>query len=258
MLYDNDLLPQFTVMLSRMVSGFTKPLESFSYLSQKGLWGYAVIPLALTTAIVVLFGVGLVVYLAGVEGSLPALNTQDWPAVLRWLVSILGIVLKIIILLLLFALLMRVFLLLFSVIVIPFMSPLVEKILVAEGITTLKISGTEMVGFIFAAIVYNFKLLIVQLFAALLLMLSGPLQPALNFFVSGYFIGRSYFDYVFELLDRPQQFAQMARGNRAEATGVGIFSNLFVFVPVVGAILAPLLCVVAATRIYAARNSGNK
>jgi uncharacterized protein involved in cysteine biosynthesis len=243
-------------MFNRMISGFARPLESFSYMTENRLWGYAVIPLALTAAIVVLLGAGLVVYLAAVEGSLPALNTQDWPAVVRWLVSILGIVLKIIVLLLLFALLMRVFLLLFSVIVIPFMSPLVEKILVAEGFTTLKISGTEMIGFIFAAIIYNVKLLIVQVFAALLLMLSGPLQPALNFFVSGYFIGRSYFDYVFELLGRPQQFAQMARGNRAEATGVGIFSNLFVFVPVVGAILGPLLCVVAATRIYAAKNSG--
>ncbi|GAB4439510.1 MAG: EI24 domain-containing protein [Turneriella sp.] len=256
MLYDNDLLLHCTVMFNRMISSFVKPLESFSYLTEKSLWRYAAIPLALTAGIVVLFGAGLVIYLAGVEGSLPGLNTQDWPAVLRWLVSILGIVLKIIVLLLVFALLMRLFLLMFSIIVIPFMSPLVEKILVAEGVATLKVSGLEMIGFIFATIVYNVKMLIVQMLVALLLMLTGPLQPALNFFVSGYFVGRSYFDYVFELLGRPQQFAQMARGNRAEATGVGIFSNLFVFVPVVGAVLGPLLCVVAATRIYADKNFG--
>lgn len=256
MLYDNDLLPHITVMFNRMARGFVKPLESFSYISQNRLWGYAIVPLLLTTAIVVLFGAALVIYLASVEGHLPALDTQNWPAILLWLLKILGIVLKIIILLLLFALLMRVFLILFSIVVIPFMSPLVEKILVAEGITTLKIRGLEIIGFIFAALVYNIKMLLLQLLAALLLMLTGPLQPALNFFVSGYFVGRSYFDYVFELLGRPQQFAQMARGYRAEATGLGIFSNLFVLVPVAGAIFTPLLCVVAATRIYATKNSG--
>jgi uncharacterized protein YqgC (DUF456 family) len=48
----------------------------------------------------------------------------------------------------------------------------------------------------------------------------------------------------------------MARAHRAEATGLGIFSNLFVLVPVAGAIFTPLLCVVAATRIYATKNSG--
>jgi uncharacterized protein involved in cysteine biosynthesis len=243
-------------MFGRLLIGFAKPLESFSYLSQNRLWGYALIPLMLTGAIVVLIGAGFVVYLAGIEGGLPTLEMQDWPTVFRWLVSILGIVLKIIILLLLFALLMRVFLLLFSIVVLPFMSPLVEKILVAEGITTLKISGLEIIGFIFAALVYNVKMLFLQLLAALLLMLTGPLQPALNFFVSGYFVGRSYFDYVFELLGRPQQFSQMARAHRAEATGLGIFSNLFVLVPVAGAIFTPLLCVVAATRIYVAKNAG--
>ncbi len=258
MLYDNNQLQQPTVMFSRMALGFAKPLESVSYLSERGLWRYAFLPLLLTAAIVVLFGAGLIIYLAGLEGSLPSLNTQDWPAVFRWLLSILGVVLKIIVLLLLFALLMRFFLLLFSVIVIPFMSPLVEKILIAEGFATLKISGIDMIGYIFATIVYNVKMLLLQLLVALLLIFTGPLQPALNFFVSGYFVGRSYFDYVFELLGKPQQFAQMARGNRAEATGLGIFSNLFVFVPVIGAILAPVLCVVAATRIYAAKNSDKR
>lgn len=244
-------------MFARMLSGFGKPLESFSYLGEKRLWRYAVVPLLLTACTVVLLGVALVIYLLRVEGSLPALNTQDLPTFLRWLVNVLGVVFRIVVFLLLFALLMRVFLLLFSLIVIPFMSPLVEKILAAEGVATLKTSGWEIVGYIFATIVYNVRLLLLQLLVALLLILSGPLQPALNFFVSGYFIGRSYFDYVFELLGRPQQFSRMAQDNRAEATGVGVFSNLLVLVPGVGAILAPLLCVVAATRIYASKSAGN-
>jgi uncharacterized protein involved in cysteine biosynthesis len=243
-------------MFNRMISGFARPLESFSYMTQRRLWGYAVVPLALTAGIVVLLVAGLVIYLASVESILPGFNTQDWPELMRWLYKILGVVLKIIILLLLFAVLMRIYLFLFSIVVIPFLSPLVEKILVAEGMTPLKISGLEIIGFFFAALVYNVKILLLQLLVSLLLLFTGPLQPILNFFASGYFVGRSYFDYVFELLGRPQQFAQMARGNRAEATGVGIFSNLFVLVPVVGVILGPLLCVVAATRIYVAKNSG--
>lgn len=242
-------------MLGRLVQGFLKPLESFSYLSEKRLWRYTIIPLLLTFGIVVISGVGLFIYLMHVEGSIPVPDTTQWPAILRWLAAILGVVLKIIVLLLLFALFMRVFLLLFSVVVIPFLSPLVEKILVLEGGETLKIGGVELIGYIFAALVYNIKLLLVQLLFALALVITGPLQPVLNFFVSGYFTGRSYFDYVFELLGRPQQFSQMAKGNRVEATGIGIFSNLFIFVPVIGAILGPVLCVVAATRLYARKKA---
>ncbi|MBN8221222.1 MAG: hypothetical protein J0L53_09875, partial [Spirochaetes bacterium] len=82
-----------------------------------------------------------------------------------------------------------------------------------------------------------------------------PLQPFLNFFFGSYFLGRSYFDTVFDLLGKPKEFSNMIKGFRSEATGLGVFSTLFIFIPVFGAIFAPVLAVVAATRMFAERKN---
>lgn len=251
MLYDEAGLCGYLRMIARIVRGFSMPLASFSYISDKKLWGYTVIPLLLTAGIVAGMTVLIWFGFLALDSRIPGLDISDWPKILQWLFAAFQFILKLVVLYFLFSLLMRLFLTLFSVIVIPFLSPLVEKILAAEGITTLKISNLELVGFIFSSLVYNVKLLIWQSFVSLLLLLTGPLQPIFNFGASGYFVGRSYFDYVFEMLGRPSQFSQMAKGHRAEALGIGIFSSVFVFVPLAGAVLGPVLSVVAATRIFA-------
>lgn len=238
-------------MFARIIRGFSMPLGSFAYMTEKKLWGFAVIPLALTGVIVAAMGFFVWVYLLSYIGDKLAFDVSDWPQFLQFMVSALQLVLKLIILYFFFTFLLRVFMALFSIVVIPFMSPLVEKILTAEGLNTLKISNLEVVGFIFSSIVYNVKILIVQTFFAVLLLFTGPLQPFLNFFTSSYFVGRSYFDYVFEMLGRPREFGEMAKGYRAISVGVGVFSHIFLFVPLIGAVFGPLLCVVAATRIFA-------
>lgn len=49
-------------------------------------------------------------------------------------------------------------------------------------------------------------MLIWQAFIALLLLFTGPLQPFSQLRVFDYFLGRSYFDTVFDLLGRPKEF----------------------------------------------------
>ncbi|AFM13371.1 EI24 domain-containing protein [Turneriella parva] len=238
-------------MFARIARGFSAPLSSFGYMSDNKLWGFAVIPLLLTLAIVVAMAFFVWVYLLGYISDKLAFDVSDWPQFLQFLIAGLQFVMKLVIIYFFFTFLLRVFMALFSIIVIPFLSPLVEKILAKEGVTTIKISNLELIGFIFSSIVYNVKILVVQSIFALLLLFTGPLQPILNFFTSSYFVGRSYFDYVFEMLGKPREFGEMAKGYRAISVGVGMFSHVFLFVPIVGAVFTPILCVVAATRIFA-------
>jgi uncharacterized protein involved in cysteine biosynthesis len=240
-------------MFARIARGISMPLSSFGYMTEKKLWGYTIFPLLLTAVIVIAMAVIVWVYMLGYIGEMLTFDLNDWPKFLQYVAMTFQIILKIVILYLMFTFLLRVFLTLFSILVIPFLSPLVEKILVEEGISTLKISHLEMIGYIFSSIVYNSKLLIAQTFFAVLLLFTGPLQPMLSFGVSSYYVGRSYFDYVFELLGRPRDFDKLAQGYRVEATGVGAFSHVFLFVPFIGAVFTPILCVVAATRLFAAK-----
>lgn len=239
-------------MFQRIGQGFASPLSSLSYLTENKLWKYMWLPLLLTVA--ALFVLGLVFWLLFFSGpSKPVLDIADWPTFVQWIIMALQFVIKIVVLVLLFSLILRIYLALFSIVVIPFLSPLVEKILQIEGMTTLKLGTLALVGYIVASLWYNIKMFFLQLIVAFLLLFTGPLQPFLNFWASSYFIGRSYFDYVFEMLGRPKEFAQMAKSYRSEAVGLGMFSTVAFFIPVVGTILVPLLSVVAATRLFVAK-----
>lgn len=241
-------------MFDRIGRGIGMPLNGFGYITQKKLWGYTILPLVVTGALVAVLAFLLWVYVLGVVSNALTFDVAHWPAVFRWLFHAFAFIVKILVMYLLFSFLMRIYLSLFAIIVIPFLSPLVEKILNAEGITTMQIKNSEMIGYIFSTIWYSIKMLIWQSFVALLLLFTGPLQPFLNFGFSSYFLGRSYFDTVFDLLGKPKEFNGMMKAYRPEATGLGLFSSLFVFIPFAGAIFAPVLCVVAATRMCAEKS----
>ncbi|MBL8032396.1 MAG: EI24 domain-containing protein [Leptospiraceae bacterium] len=238
-------------MFERIGRGIGMPLNSFGYISKHNLWGYMVLPLIVTAVLVGIIAFVLWVYVLGVISNALNFDVSTWPWILKILFSAFTFIVKILVFYLLFSLIMRIYLALFDIIVIPFLSPMVEKILQSEGITTIQIKGSEMVGYILATVWYSIKMLIWQAFIALLLFFTGPLQPFLNFGFSSYFLGRTYFDTVFDLLGRPKEFSNMIKGFRSEATGLGIFSSLFVLIPLIGAIFAPILCVVASTRLYA-------
>jgi uncharacterized protein involved in cysteine biosynthesis len=238
-------------MFEKMMRGIGMPMGCFSYISENNLWGYTVFPLLVTAALVAVISFVLWVYVFSALSGWLAVDVATWPSLFRWLFSAFHFIMKIVLFYLLFSLILRIYLTLFAIVVIPFLSPLVEKILQREGIDTLQIKGAEIIGFIIGSIFYNLKILIWQLLISLVLLLTGPLQPFLNFGFSSYFLGRSYFDYVFEMLGRPREFSNMAKRFRSEAMGLGIFSSMIVFIPVLGAIFAPVLCVVAATRLYA-------
>lgn len=237
-------------MIARLTRGIALPIQSFSYISEKRLWGYTVFPLILTAAIVIFLAVLIWIYILGTLGEKLSIRADDLPKILQWLIYTFQFIMKIVVLYLLFTLLMRLFVSLFGIVVIPFLSPLVEKILQKEGFTTITIKNSEWVGYIFSAIAYSIKMLLWQILAAVILLFTGPLQPFLNFGFSSYFLGRSYLDYVLELLNHPAEFDKLVKGMRTEATGIGIFSSGFVFLPFVGPVFAPVLSVVAATRLF--------
>ena len=240
-------------MFERIGRGIGLPLNSFGYISQKKLWGYTIFPLILTAGIVAVISLVFWYFVISYLTSWMNVDASNWFFLLRWFYNLFHFIFKLVLFYLMFSFVMRLYLALFSIIVIPFLSPLVEKILHAEGLSTMQIKGSEMAGYILATIWYSIKMLIWQGFVALLLLFTGPLQPFLNFGFSSYFLGRSYFDTVFDLLGKPKEFGAMIKGFRSEATGLGIFSSLFVFIPVFGTIFAPVLCVVAATRMFAER-----
>jgi len=237
-------------MLERFTTGFSLPLKSFGYLSENKLWGYTILPLALTAVVVALLAFVVWVYVIGHVSSLLDINADSWPAIIRWLFYLVRAVIKLAILYFLFTFVMRFFLALFGIVVIPFLSPLVEKILEKEGVTMLTIKKGEWIGYIFSSIVYSVKMLVWQTLIAILLLFTGPLQPFLNLFFANYFLGRSYFDYVLELVGHPPEFSQRIKGMKTEATGVGFFASASMFVPVVGPVFSPILATVAATRIF--------
>lgn len=237
-------------MFDRLAQGFTAPLKSFTYLTENKLWGYAILPLCLTAAIAVLVAIGIWIFVLSNLNSLLDFRVDDWPAILRGLFYLIRFVLKIVILYLLFSLIMRLFLALFGIVVIPFLSPLVEKILQKEGVAIVTIKNAEWIGYIFSSIVYSVKMLLWQTIVAILLIFTGPLQPALNLFFSSYYLGRSYFDYVLELLGHPAEFSKRIGGLKAEVTGLGLFSSASMFVPVIGPVFSPILSTVAAARIF--------
>ncbi|HRP69651.1 MAG TPA: EI24 domain-containing protein [Turneriella sp.] len=242
-------------MFERIGRGISLPLNSISYITEKKLWGYTVFPLLLTAGVAALLGFLFWFFLLSSITAWLQVDTVNWFFLLRWFYYLFEFIFKLVFFYFLFSFMLRVYLVLFSVIVIPFLSPVIEKILHAEGIDTLPIKASEIFGYIVSTVWYSIKMLLLQGGVALLLLFTGPLQPFLNFFSSSYFIGRSYFDLVFDLVGRPREFSGMIQGNKAEATGLGVFSSVFVFIPVVGVILAPLLCVVAATRLFAEKKT---
>lgn len=243
-------------MIARLTRGISLPLQGFSYLSEKKLWGYTVFPLILTAVIVAVLAIVLWATVVNYLVSIMDLDLRNAPVFIQWLFSLFKFIMIIVLLYLAFTVLMRLFVSLFGIIVIPFLSPLVEKILAKEGLATIAIKNSEWVGYVFSAIAYSIKMLLWQTAVAILLIFTGPLQPFLNFGFSSYFLGRSYLDYVLELLNHPAEFDKLVKGMRTEATGIGIFSSGFVFIPFVGPVFAPVLSVVAATRLFVEKNRG--
>ncbi|MBN8222536.1 MAG: hypothetical protein J0L53_16585, partial [Spirochaetes bacterium] len=161
-------------MFERIGRGFSLPLASFSYISQKKLWGYTIFPLILTAGIVALLSFVFWYFVLSYITSWLAVDASNWFFLLRWFYNLFQFIFKLVILYFMFSLVLRLYLALFSIIVIPFLSPLVEKILQGEGITTIQIKGSEMFGYILATIWYSIKMFIWQSFVALLLLFTGP------------------------------------------------------------------------------------
>ncbi|MBS0616974.1 MAG: EI24 domain-containing protein [Spirochaetes bacterium] len=240
-------------MFERLGRGFSMPWNTFSYMTEKRLWGHTVFPLVLTAAIVVALGFVFWFFVLSYVDNAIKIDANAWPWFIKWFISLFQFIVKIVIVYFLFSVLLNIYIGLFAVVVVPFLTPVVDRILQSEGFTTLQIKNSELFGYIVATIWHMLKRLLWQIFISLLLLFTGPFQPVLNFFFGSYFIGRSYFEIVFDLLGRPKEFNRMAQNVRSEATGLGIFSSVIVFIPFIGALLAPILSTVAATRLFAER-----
>ncbi len=137
-----------------------------------------------------------------------------------------------------------------SLLVLPFIGPLlgkVEAVLIGHEIkTTLSqdFKNALIGGWL------GVKASAGALGAFVLTLPLGPLEAPVMFLVDSYVLGRSAFDFVFEKeTETADERKALTRQFRPEILGVGIGFALFLFVPVIGIAVAPVLAVVAAARL---------
>ena len=244
--------------MHKIIQGFHAPINALSYLTKNKLWYYAAIPIILSGAALVLFGfIAYFLYLH----YFASLFDLDFSNLSLWLRAILFLVkwvIHIAIFIFLFAFMSRLFGIIASILIIPFLSPLVAKIFEIEGLPIFEAKTSQMIGQIFFAIVYSVKILAKQILLTLACLLTGPLQPVLMFLISNYYAGRSQFDYTFELAADLKNIDKLGKGYAMQSVGMGTFYNLAILVPIVGAILVPVLSVVGAALIVTADMKNQK
>ena len=141
--------------------------------------------------------------------------------------------------------------LLASIMIIPFLGPLlgkIEKIMMGQSIEVslrqdLR-NAVYGVGTGLRISLYSLAILIFSFF-------TGPLQVPINFIAQGYFMGRSSFDYIFEKAS-PElaKRKELIRKNRYAILGNGCAYLIFLFLPVLGLLLAPIFALSSAARWY--------
>ncbi|MBV6494177.1 MAG: Sulfate transporter CysZ [Turneriella sp.] len=237
-------------MFERIGRGFSFPLQGINYITQHKLWGSMVLPILLTAVLLALLVFLFWFFLFSQIGTWLQIDPTNWFFLLRWFYNIFAFVFKVVVFYYLLSLSLIIYFGLFGIVVGPFLTPVIEKILRAENIPVIQLTFAQQIASILAILWQTVKTLLFQGVLSLLFLLTGPLQPVLNFGFSSYFLGRDNFFLVFELIGMPNEFKTRIKEFRPEATGLGAFSTVFVFIPILGALFAPLLTAVAATRLY--------
>lgn len=245
-----------------MIVRFTRGLRAFAggigYVNRNGLWGYAIAPMLLS----LLAAAGLIalIYWAFVYAAGPELESarRDALAYLGrtpgdggWFETLVQILAA-------FLALAAAFLLyraISAVLVLPFLGPLLE------AIERLELGAARPTTFredVRNALLGGWIGLKYAVFGGLVLLFTlplGPLQIIINTLLQSYFAGRGVFDLLFEkdcanLAERKVR----AKTWRAEILGLGLGYFLFLLIPFIGVIFAPIAGLAGAARLYYAAN----
>lgn len=245
-----------------MIVRFTRGLRAFAggigYVNRNGLWGYAIAPMLLS--LVAAAGLIALIYWALAYAAAPELEAARRSAFAYfgrtpgdggWFETLVQILAA-------FLALAAAFLLyraISAVLVLPFLGPLLEAIerieLGAARPTTFRedFRNALLGGWI------GLKYAVLGGIVLLLTLPLGPLQIIINTLLQSYFAGRGVFDLLFEkdctnLAERKIR----AKSWRAEILGLGLGYFLFLLVPFVGVVFAPIAGLAGAARLYYAAN----
>lgn len=245
-------------MIVRFIRGLRAFVGGIGYVSRHGLWGYAIAPMLLSllaAAALIALIYWAFVYAAEPELEAARRNALAYfgrtPGAQGWFETLVQILAA-------FFALASAFLLyraISGVLVLPFLGPLLEAIerieLGAARPTTLREDFRNAllggwIGLKYAALGGVVLLLTLPL---------GPLQIIINTLLQSYFAGRGVFDLLFEK-DCTNLSERKTRAKlwRAEILGLGLGYFLFLLVPFVGVILAPIAGLTGAARMYYAAN----
>lgn len=135
----------------------------------------------------------------------------------------------------------------------PFMSPLSEK--VEEILLGSVPSNPGIVKWgssIVRGLRFNLSLLLRELFLSIAISILslpvGILTPIILFLIQAYFAGRGNMDYVMERYFNYSESLQFSKSNKGVALGNGIPFLLFLYIPIIGFLLAPPLSTIAVTQ----------
>ena len=234
-------------MIGEMISGVRAYLEAFQLLSALRLWKFFVIPMliSITLALVI---VSLAYTFSDDLGSYIA---SFWPW--EWgqeTFETVGSVFGGLIIMTLGFLLFKHFVLALSA---PFMGIISEKIEIhLTGVKSLDTRSSSMKLLVrgvriatrnlFRELILTIPILLLGLIPAI-----GIFSTVLLFLMQAYFAGFGNMDYTLERHFNYKDSVKFVRKNRGMATGNGIVFMLFLFIPVVGAILVLPFSVTAAT-----------
>lgn len=126
------------------------------------------------------------------------------------------------------------------------LSVAIEKLL--WGLEPDALSWKEVFQDIWRSLMISLRNILLELFFGILLSFIPIVGPVIAFFISSYYSGFGYMDYVLERKKMTvSQAVAFGRAHRALVTGIGTVNNLVMLIPFLGWFVAPAYATVAAT-----------
>ncbi|MCB1192182.1 MAG: EI24 domain-containing protein [Leptospiraceae bacterium] len=238
---------------TRFYYGFRAFFSGFKIINQNRLWKYTIVPcfISLVLGGVLLYGIFQVSsaflqiwILKILQYFNYFLSQNNLPPFLLVIIYIVTFVFSVVCYILIYRPIA-------SIVVIPFMGHLLsqlEKIYYGKEIE-ISLKRDIINGILGAA--FALRDMIIGLIAMILGLFLGPFQIFFIAFAEGYLLGRGSFDYIFEkTTENLQERKQKIRNFQPEILGLGVAQFLFLFIPVVGVVVAPVLSLAGAVRVY--------
>lgn len=140
---------------------------------------------------------------------------------------------------------------LLSIAILPFLGPLLDHVEAHLTGTTRSTTLGQDIRNLWPALIMGIKATILSLLVAFISLPLGPFQMIPLFLLESLFMGRSLLEPILEKIeDSPKRRAEIASGYRARLLGLGAMTILFLWIPIIGAILSPAAALAGAAILY--------